>query len=90
MSDPQVTVLTSKFKSLKTFPSFLPFQCDLFLPPSKPVLAPCFRLQFDLFLPSLSHATFPTHDTVDKDTVEMDMVAIDMTDMDMEVADMDN
>ena len=54
------------------------------------MLAPCFRLQFDLFLPSLSHATFPTHDTVDMDTVEMDMVAIEMTDMDMDVADMDN
>ena len=67
------------------------------------MLAPCFRLQFDLFLPSLSHATFPTHDTVDKDTVEMDkdtvemdkntvemdMVAMDMTDMDMDVVDMD-
>ena len=58
-----------------------PFSC-----PKQTSVSSMFSSSVRSFSSLPCHATFPTHDTVDKDTVEMDIVAMDI---DMDVADMD-
>ena len=89
MSDrPQGTDLTLVF-SLSSFSIFFPLpsiSVRSFSSPKQTSVSSMFSSSVRSFSSLPCHATFPTHDTVDKDTVEMDIVAMDI---DMDVADMD-